>query len=145
VRRVLAAALAILALLGAACAPDPRPAAAGGLLDELDGARARLAADPAQGEAACGTAESVVTRLEGVSGLTNDDLRPTYLALRDAGDALTAACGQLRLLELPADEGQAAVRQAHARWRAGAERDLALVCGYLTEAARSLGRTPPTC
>jgi hypothetical protein len=149
-------ALLVLLLALGACAPDPRARQAGQLLDQLDAARAALAADAAQGEAVCGTSESVVTGLEAVPGL--DELRATYIALRDASDALTAACGQARLVELAAvgeqqvqpDEHaqlpeRTALAAAEQRWRAGLARDLALTCRYLRDAARSLDRAPPRC
>lgn len=130
-------------LLLAGCAPDPRPREAARLLDQLDAERVALAQDPARAEEACGTAETVTTRLEGVPGLS--ELRPTYLALRSASDALAAACGQTRLLNLPADEGLWSVQQSRQRWHEGARRELTVVCQALRDAARSLGRPAPAC
>jgi hypothetical protein len=127
----------------AGCAPDVRPRRAAEFADQLDEARQTLLADPSQGDSACGTAESVSTGLEGVPGLS--DLRPTYQQLVDATDALTAACGQLRLVDLPADASRATVAAAHERWRAGAAQDLALTCQYLAAADQSLDRAPPNC
>jgi hypothetical protein len=137
------ACLVGVAVGAAGCAPDVRPQRAAEFADQLDQARQTLLADPSQGDAVCGTAESVTTSLEGVPGLS--DLRPTYQQLVDATDALTAACGQLRLLYLPADGSRATVEAAHERWSAGAAQNLELTCQYLTAADRSLDRTPPSC
>jgi hypothetical protein len=126
-----------------ACAADVRSARAAEFADQLDQARQTLLADPSQGDAVCGTAESVTTGLEGVPGL--NELRPTYQQLVDATDALTAACGQLRLAFLPADASATTVEAAHERWRAGAARDLDLTCQYLVAADRSLNRAAPDC
>ncbi len=108
------------------CAPDVRPQRAAEFADQLDQARQTLLADPSQGDAVCGTAESVSTGLEGVPGLS--DLRPTYQQLVDATDALTAACGQLRLVTLPgrrvAGDGGGRPRSAGARRGAGPGADL---------------------
>ncbi|MBV9359155.1 MAG: hypothetical protein JO023_26905 [Chloroflexi bacterium] len=143
--RSLLALLCVCAVLSGAvgCAPDVRRQRAAEFADQLDQARQTLLADPSQGDAVCGTAESVSTGLEGVSGLS--DLRPTYQQLVDATDTLTAACGQLRLVGLPADASRATVAAAHERWRAGAAHDLELTCQNLSAADRSLNRVPPDC
>jgi hypothetical protein len=146
--RSLASLAALVCLAGVllgtvGCAPDVRTRRAAEFADQLDQARQTLLADPSQGDAVCGTAESVTTGLEGVPGLS--DLRPTYQELVDATDALTAACGQLRLVDLPADASLGTVEAAHQRWRAGAAQDLGLTCQYLTAADRSLNRAPPDC
>ncbi len=130
-------------LLLVACAPDPRPAEAVRLLDGLDAAIVSLADDATSAAAACGAAESVSTRLEGVPGLS--DLRPTYPALRRASDALAAACGQAQLALLPADDVLLVVQRAQARWRLGVRQNLALACQALGDAARSLARPAPAC
>jgi hypothetical protein len=139
--------LAALSLTVYACLPDPARVQASRLLDELAEAHATLAdavhnGTPVGRSGMCSAIGGVDTRLTGEPSLV--DLRPTWPALRAATDDLLAVCGQVRLLETPAPDS-AAVRQAHRRWRAGAEHELRRACTRLKQAAESLGRPGPEC
>ena len=131
-----------LALLLAACLPDPARGQAGRLLDQLVQAYAALSAPTGDVGPTCDLIGGVDTRLTGEPSLV--DLRPTWPALRNATDDLLAACGQLRLLATPAPD-TAAVRDARQRWQQGAEHELSQACVELRSAAGSLGAAPPAC
>ena len=137
--------LALLAFLLVGCLPDPARGQASRLLDELGRAHGALVQAWSGGSSVapiCDEIGGVDTRLTGEPSLV--DLRPTWPALRAATDDLLAVCGQVRLLQTPARDS-AAVRQARREWQQGAERQLALACGHLREAAASLGRPGPEC
>jgi hypothetical protein len=101
-----------------------------------------LRSTPPQIDPGCEAVGDVQTQLSGEPGLS--EVQPTWTLLRSAADALTAVCGQLRLLALPASS-TAAVRDAQQRWRDGLARELDTACDQLHAAAASLGRSPPSC
>jgi hypothetical protein len=137
---VLAGVLAVLAAL--ACAPDAHRIQAVNLLGRLSDAQQVLTRGSDNPSEQCDDAQAVSVRLQGEPGLTN--LGESWRALRRSADALIAACGQLRLLGLPAADTLPA-QQARERWRQGVTRELALACSALHEAATSLGSAPPGC
>ena len=145
--RLLAMLGTAVGLLLAGCLPDPARVQAARLLDQLVQAHAALQAAAQAGpagdvSATCDTIGGVDTRLTGEPGLA--DLRPSWPALRAATDDLLAACGQVRLLQIPSPDTPA-VRDARDRWQAGAQRELAQACRQLGAAAASLDRPRPDC
>jgi hypothetical protein len=140
--RALPALLLVLPLLVAGCLPDSRHALAVTLLSQLTDARSQLADAPASPDGPCEEIGGVRARL--YRELGRSDAEELWVPLRHATDALMAACGQLRLLGLPATEGRA-VDQAKVAWREGAERQLREACAHLRVAAGHLGRSAAGC
>jgi hypothetical protein len=137
---VLAGVLVLVSSV--ACLPDAHRIQALSLLGRLADTQQVLTGGVASSSEACDDAQAVSVRLQGEPGLTT--LGESWRALRRSADALIAACGQLRLLGLPAADTLPA-QQARDRWRQGVTRELALACAALQEAATSLGSPPPGC
>jgi hypothetical protein len=129
-----------LALLTAACLPDPQRGQMAQLLDQLTTARGMFADQGPRLEEACNMVGDVQTRLYGEPGLV--DVRPAWPELRDAADALHAVCGQGRLLAQPST-GSAAMEQAQQRWQQGIQREMGVACDHLRAAAAALQRPTP--
>jgi len=70
------------------------------------------------------------------------DLRSAWTQLRDAADALNAACGHATLLTQPSS-GSSAMQLAQQRWQQGMQREMGVACDHLRAAAVSLGRGAP--
>jgi hypothetical protein len=103
-------------------------------------ARGIFAEQPTRANDACNMVGDVQTRLFGEPGLI--DVQPGWTELRDAADALQAVCGQTALLAQPSTDSPAMV-QARIRWRVGIEREMALACDHLRQAAAALERGAP--
>jgi hypothetical protein len=131
--------MALLALVSG-CLADPHRAQSVDLLDQLTSARGIVADQPSRADEACNMVGDVQTRLFGEPGLV--DVQPAWSQLRDAAAALQAVCGQTALLAQPSTESPAMV-QARARWQAGIQREMALACDHLRQAAVALGRGTP--
>jgi hypothetical protein len=110
------------------------------LLDQLTSARMLLAEQPPRFSDACDVVGTVTTRLYGEPGLA--DVRPAWPQLRDAADALNAACGQATLLAEPST-GSPAMHAARLRWQQGNQREMGVACDHLRAAAVALGRGAP--
>jgi hypothetical protein len=128
--------LLLITLLLSGCLPDPQRMQSERLLDDLVAARSALLAQ--QLEEPCARVGDVDTRLSGEPGLVDV---PAWPALRNAAEALLAACGQSRLLAQPL-ESSTAVLSARARWQDGVSTQLATACRELNSAATTLGRSP---
>jgi hypothetical protein len=139
--RVLAAvSLALLLVVG--CLPDSRRVQAATLLGQLADARSQLANAPESSDGPCEDTGEVRARL--YTELGRNSAEDVWIPLRHATDALMAACGQLRMLALPATEGRP-VEQAQMAWREGAQQQLREVCAHLRVAAAHLGRSAAGC
>jgi|SRR5919197_1405071 hypothetical protein len=132
----------MLLLLAAGCLPDSRRALAATLVGQLADARSQLADAPESPDGPCEETGGVRARLYGELG--RSDAEDIWVPLRQATDALIAACGQLRLLGLPAAEGRV-VEQARVAWREGAQRELREACVHLRVAAARVGRSAAGC
>ena len=140
-RRPLVVAILTLAWLITGCLPDPQRLQSVALLDQLVAARTMLTAQaPATADQACTTVGDVNTRLTGEPGLV--DVRPAWPALRNATQALQAACGQLTMLGQPSTDS-AAIEQARRRWQQGIQREIGVACDHLRVAAAALDRSTP--
>jgi hypothetical protein len=126
--------------LATSCLADPHRAQSVDLLEHLTAARGIVADQPSRADEACNMVGDVQTRLFGEPGLV--DVQPAWSQLRDAAGALQAVCGQTALLAQPSTESPAMV-QARARWQAGIQREMALACDHLRQAAVALGRGSP--
>ena len=124
------------------CLPDSRHALAVSLLSQLTDARSQLAEAPASPDGPCEDIGGVRARLYREFG--RSDAEDVWIPLRHATDALMAACGQFRLVGMPATEGRA-IDQAKVAWREGAERQLREACAHLRAAADRLGSTAAGC
>jgi hypothetical protein len=131
---------ATLMLLGAACVPDPHAMQMADLLDQLNSARSMLTEQPPRVDDACTVVGNVQSRLYGEPGLV--DVRPAWPLLRDAADALHAACGQGTLLAQPSTDSPA-LQTARQRWTKGIQREIGIACDHLRAAADALGRGAP--
>jgi hypothetical protein len=110
------------------------------LLDQLSAARGMLTEQPPRVDDACTVVGTAQTRLYGEPGLV--DVRPAWPLLRDAADALQAACGQGMLLAQPSTDSPA-VQTARQRWTQGIQREMGVACDHLRAAAAALGRVAP--
>ena len=130
----------VLLLPASGCLTDPHAAQSADLLDQLSAARGMLAELPPRVASACTLVGTVQTRLYGEPGLT--EVRPAWAQLRDASDALQAACGQGTLLAQPSTDTPA-VQAARQRWLQGVQREVGVACDHLRAAAGALGRGAP--
>jgi hypothetical protein len=119
----------VFLLVCGACLPDPQRGQAVSLLTRLSAARIGFATDWPR---ACDEVGDVQTRLYGEPGLTG--VRPAWVELRAAAEALQAVCGQTTLLAAGVDVP---------RWRAGVDRQLSVACEHLRAASASLDQPPP--
>jgi hypothetical protein len=126
--------------LVAGCVPAPQTAQSVELLGRLVSARGLFMEQPPQSQAACDIVGDVQTRLNYEPGLTT--VRPAWMALSDAAEALQAVCGNDTLLDLPALDS-AAVATAHQRWQQASDREIGLACDHLRLAAAALERAAP--
>jgi hypothetical protein len=129
-----------LVLLAVGCLPDPQRVQSVALLDQLVGARTMLGEQPPRADQACTTVGDVHTRLTGEPGLV--DVRPAWPALRDATQALQAACGQATMLGQPSTDS-VAITMARQRWQQGIQLEIGVACDHLRKAAAALDRTQP--
>lgn len=130
-------------MVSGGCLSESRRAAAIALHQELEVVIGRLEANPASTDG-CPDVGSVRGKLYAEYGPA--DLREGWVPLRFATDALLAACGQIELLQLPAqDPGAPAVQAARERWRSGVTRQVRAACGWLGDSAAILGRPTPAC
>jgi len=140
-RRLLAWSwLIALLALASGCLADPHRVQSVELLDGLTRARGLLGEQPVRTDDACNLVGDVQTRLFGEPGLV--DIQPAWTQLRDAAEALQAVCGQNALLAQPSTDSPAMV-QARVRWQTGIQREMALACDHLRQAAAALGRATP--
>jgi hypothetical protein len=130
----------LVALLSMACAPEPYRAQNDELLDQLDRARGMLAEQPPRVSEACNVVGDVQTRLYGEPGLV--DVKPAWPQLRDAADALQAACGDGTWLGMPSTETPA-ITAARLRWQQGIQREIGVACDHLRAAATALAHGTP--
>jgi hypothetical protein len=133
-------ALAALVVLSGGCLANPQRVQSVELLEQLASARQVLSGQTPPYDDACTIVGDVQTRLFGEPGL--NDVQPAYGALRDAADALQAACSQTTLLD-QATADTPASRQARERWQQGSIREVAVACDHLRAAAVALGRSAP--
>jgi hypothetical protein len=140
VSKLLGIAVVVVLSASAGCLPDPHRAQTLDLLDQLTAARSQLVEQQPPLEDACSAVGTVTTRLYGEPGLT--DLRSAWTQLRDAADALNAACGQATLLTQPSS-GSSAMQLAQQRWQQGMQREMGVACDHLRAAAAALGRAAP--
>jgi hypothetical protein len=129
-----------LLAIGAGCLADPHRVQSVELLDRLTQARRLITEERSTADDACNMVGDVQTRLFGEPGLS--DVQPAWTQLREAADALQAVCGQSALLAQPST-GSPAMVQARGRWEAGIQREMALACDHLREAAAALDRGSP--
>jgi len=132
--------LIVLLTVASGCVADPHKVQSVELLDGLTRARGLVAEQPTRAGDACNLVGDVQTRLFGEPGLV--DIQPAWTQLRDAADALQAVCGQNALLAQPSTDSPAVV-QARVRWQSGIQREMALACDHLRQAAAALGRATP--
>jgi hypothetical protein len=118
---------------------DPQHTQLNALLGRLTQARLGLSDSPPD-LAQCDSVTDIDSRLQGEPGLT--DVKPAWPALRDATDALLAACGQALLLAQPY-ETSAATTLARQRWQAGVSRQLSIACQDMQRAAQALSQPQP--
>ncbi len=135
--------LALLVLAATACLPNTERALAVQLTQQLAQAHGQLIQQPGAPQKPCdraGDVRAALFREEGEGGLD-----PTvWKELRQANDALMAACGQYRLLNSPPSDTVVA-QQARLRWEAGARESLRLMCAYLQQVAPRLNQPTPAC
>ena len=127
----------VLAACTTGCLADPHRVQTVELLDRLTQARGMFVDQPVRADEACTMVGDAQSRLFGEPGLI--DVQPAWTELRDATDALQAVCGQSALLAQPST-GSVAVVQARGRWQAGMQREMALACDHLRQAAAALKR-----
>jgi hypothetical protein len=131
--------LMTMAFLLMSCLPNPQRIQSNQLLDQLVAARSALALPP-QLDAGCDIMGHMQTRLYGEPGLV--EVRPAWRALVDTATALQAVCGLGTLLRQPALDS-VATHDGRQRWQAGIDRELAVACTHLREAASALDSTVP--
>ena len=126
-----------LSALGTGCLADPHRVQSVELLERLSDARGMFVDQPSRADEACTMVGDAQSRLFGEPGLI--DVQPAWTELRDATDALQAVCGQSALLAQPST-GSPAMVQARGRWQAGMQREMAVACDHLLQAAAALNR-----
>ena len=138
--RATSLAAAILVIAAGCVAATPRVTQSVDLLNRLVEARTYITEQAPAADEGCTVVGDVETRLYGEPGLA--DVR-AWSDLRDAADALQAACGQQIMLAQPAQDASQALTRARTRWQQGIQRELALACDHLRQAATALGRPTP--
>jgi hypothetical protein len=110
------------------------------LFDQLSTAQRNLSQPSANSAESCAAVGGILSTLYGEPGLA--DIQPAWTRLRDAANALKAACSQLALLGQPTTDSPT-IQAARARWQQGQQREVAVACQYLRETAPTLGRDSP--
>jgi hypothetical protein len=134
------ALLVLVAVLSAACLPDPHLAQVNQLYERLAAARVAMVAQPPVFDDNCTAVGDVRTRLYGEPGLV--DVQPAWQALSDASAALLAACGETAMRDQATNTTEVSA-QARQRWSESATRELVAACDDLRAAATALSRPTP--
>jgi hypothetical protein len=130
-----------LVLVPTGCLPSPQKLQSVELLDRLADARGMFGEQPPRIEDGCNSVGDVQTRLLGEPGIST--IGRAWTDLREAADALQAACGQGTMLAQPASYESEPLRQARQRWQDGIQREMRVACDHLRDAASALGRATP--